>query len=86
MGYAGLNDRAFDRALSLREAYTIMERFIVHYNARGESTTVALVSDVGTSSDWTPSHPAQIYDFLRVAGAVLSDESLTRAGDGAGAA
>jgi len=80
MAYLRLTDPVFDRALSLREAYAIMERFLAEYHARGESSTVELLTDVGIVADGTPGDPAQIYDFLRVAGDVLADPALSDAG------
>ena len=86
MAYLRLADPIFDRSLSLRDAYILMQEFIVQYNARGESSTVALMTDVGTTGHGTPSDPAQIYDFLRVAGSVLRDEALTTKGRSGSAA
>ena len=76
MQYLRLDSQLFDRQVTLRDAYKILEAFVVQYNARGESSTVALMTDVGVSGDGTPSDPAQIYDFARIAGMVLRDEAL----------
>ena len=76
MQYLRLDSQLFDRQVTLRDAYKILEAFVVQYNARGESSTVALMTDIGVSGYGTPSDPAQIVDFVRVAGTVLSDEAL----------
>lgn len=76
MHYLRLDDRLFDRAVTLRDAYKILVEFVGQYNARGESSTAALMTDIGVSGDGTPSDPAQIYDFLHVAGTTLRDDSL----------
>ena len=36
MGYLRLDDNVFDRQVTLREAYKILEGFVVQYNSRGE--------------------------------------------------
>jgi hypothetical protein len=75
MQYLRLDSQLFDRQVTLRDAYRILEAFVVQYNARGESSTVALMADIGIPGDGTPSDPGQIYDFARVAGTVLRDEA-----------
>ena len=76
MGYLRLDDKVFEQKISLREAYEILEAFVVQYNARGESSTVALMTDIGVSDGGTPSDPAQIYDFVVVASRILGNERL----------
>jgi len=76
MTYLGLNHAAFNRQVSLRQAYEILFQFVVQYNARGERSTVELLTDVGIVRDGGSCDPAQIYDFLRVAGDVLDDDGL----------
>jgi hypothetical protein len=78
MGYLRLDDEIFERKISLREAYEILEAFVVQYNARGESSTVSLMTDIGVSGGGTPSDPAQLYDFVKVAGRILQDEKLLK--------
>jgi hypothetical protein len=82
MGHLRLDDPIFDRPISLRDAYKVLEAFIVQYNARGESSTVALMTDVGVSEGGPSSDPAQIGDFVRVAAAILGDNELRAAVSG----
>ena len=82
MQYLRLDSQLFDRQVTLRDAYKILEAFVVQYNARGESSTVALMTDIGVAGDGAPSDPAQIYDFARVAGKILRDEALLDASRG----
>ena len=76
MAYLRLDDEIFDQKISLREAYAILEAFVVQYNARGAGSTASLMADIGVSAGGTPSDPAQIYDFVRLAGIVLRDTKL----------
>ncbi|OHB77335.1 MAG: hypothetical protein A2Z34_10970 [Planctomycetes bacterium RBG_16_59_8] len=76
MRHLQIHDPLFDRTLTPRDTYTILERFVSQYNARGESSTVALLTDVAICIDGTSGDPAQIYDFVRVAGDILDDERL----------
>jgi hypothetical protein len=76
MGYLRLDDPVFDRQVSLRDAYRILEAFVVQYNERGESSTASLMSDIGVLGEGTPSDPAQIRDFVRVAADLLGDDVL----------
>lgn len=76
MRFLRLDDPVFDRQVSLRDAYKILEAFVVQYNERGESSTVSLMSDIGVLDDGTPSDPAQIRDFIRVAADLLGDDAL----------
>ena len=65
--YPGLNDPQFEQQISLRDAYRILEAFVVQYHARGESSTVNLMTDIGVLPDGTSTDPAQMADFLKVA-------------------
>lgn len=67
-----LDDPRFERTLKLSEAYRILEAFIVQYSARGESSTVALMTDIGIVRGGTRADPAQLDDFLKCSEAVLS--------------
>lgn len=78
MHYLRLDDPIFDRKISLREAYAILEAFVAQYNARGESSTASLMTDIGVSGGGTSSDPAQIDDFAKVAGTILGDDELIR--------
>ncbi len=71
-----INNRVFERSLTLRQAYAVLERFIEAYNARGESSTVALLTDISLGADGTSCDPAQIYDFAYIAADVLGDHGL----------
>jgi len=77
--YLSVNDRLFDRTITLRQSYELLVSFVAQYHARGESSTLNLLTDAGIVSDGTTSDPAQIYDFVRVAGDLLGDERLRRA-------
>lgn len=79
MAYLSLQDHEFDRTITLRQGYKILLGFIEQYHARGESSTLDLLSDAGLSSDGTTCDPAQIYDYLRVADRILDDDQLKRA-------
>ena len=82
MAYLTIHDEIFERKLTLREAYAVLEQFVSEYNARGESSTVALLTDLSIGTDGTSGDPAQVYDFLRVAGAVLADDDLRNVAPG----
>ena len=71
----GLNDPQFERQVSLRDAYRILEAFVVQYHARGESSTVNLMTDIGVLPDGTSTDPAQMADFLEVANGLLPGTS-----------
>lgn len=76
MAYLSVQHEAFERRITLRQAYELMYRFVVEYNGRGESSTVALLADIGVGDDGSSGDPAQVYDFLRLAGEVLDDDEL----------
>jgi hypothetical protein len=81
MSYMTLENSVFDRSIALRDAYVILASFIAQYHERGESSTIDLLTDISLGNDGTPLDPAQIHDFLRVAGEVLGDKALLRAAD-----
>jgi len=58
------DDPKFDRTLTLREAYRLLEAFVVQYDARGERSTVELLADIGLSPQGYSGDPAQLHDFL----------------------
>ena len=66
-----IHDPRFQRTITLADAYRILERFVIQYNDRGETTTVSLMSDIGIVTDGSSSDPAQVDDFLNVVGEVL---------------
>ena len=47
MAHSRINDPEFAERVSLAEPTRVLEAFVVQDNARGESSTVALLSDVG---------------------------------------
>jgi hypothetical protein len=75
MGYLSLNDGAFAERVTLAEAYQILETFIAQYNARGESSTVALLTDIGIVSGRQSADPAQLGDFLDCARKIIGARS-----------
>ena len=79
MAYLSVRDAPCERHLTLRQSYQIPVDFITQYHARGESSTLSLLSDAGLGPDGTTCDPAQLYDYLRVAGRLLGDDSLGNA-------
>ncbi len=75
MAYTSLNDDAFSESVSLAEAYRILEAFISQYNARGECSTVDLLTDVGIVKGGQTADPSQLDDFLRCAGQVIASRN-----------
>jgi hypothetical protein len=74
-----INDAIFQRVVTLADAYRILEQFVLQYNARGESNTVALLSDVGLVTDGGSADPAQLNDFLACAEQVLASAGPSNA-------
>jgi len=72
-----IDDAEFTRALTLADAYKVMICFVEQYNARGESSTLDLLSDLSLTlwSDGGSADPAQLNDFLAVAREVLGPPS-----------
>jgi len=77
--HLSVNDQLFDRAITLRQGCELLVRFVAQYHARGESSTLHLLTDAGIAPDGTTCDPAQIYDFTRVAGELLDDQQLRSA-------
>lgn len=71
-----IEDVEFMRTLTLADAYRVMFKFIEQYNARGESSTAVLLSDLSLDlwADGVSADPAQLHDFLAVAATVLKQE------------
>jgi hypothetical protein len=72
MPYATVNDSLFDRAITLRDAYRIMERFLSAHLSHGDT----LISDflhiyAGEVATGQSTDPAALYDFLAAAQDVL---------------
>lgn len=55
-----ISDSDFDQTITLREAYQLLEAFILQYNARGERSTADLAVDVAVCPDGHTSDPAQL--------------------------
>lgn len=72
VAHTSINDPEFSEHVSLAEAYRILEAFVVQYNARGESSTVALLTDVGLVPGGQTADPAQLSDFLRCARQIIA--------------
>ena len=73
MTYMAVTDKEFDRVVSLRDAYRIMERFASDYLARGDTP----ISDflhvyAGEVIGGQTSDPAAAYDFLAAADKILA--------------
>ncbi len=68
-----LQDPEFQRMLTLGDAYQLLYRFVEQYNARGESSTLDLLTDLSLDvwQDGGSTDPAQMDDFLGVANALL---------------
>ena len=72
MSYPTLEDPAFDRVITLRDAYRIMERFASDYLSRGDtSISDFLYAYAGECIGGNLTDPAAIQDFLRAAEGVI---------------
>jgi hypothetical protein len=69
--YISISDPAFDRQVSLRDAYRIMEHFVAAHFQRGELGTGDLLSYFGLAQDGRGGDPAALYDYLDSANTVL---------------
>jgi hypothetical protein len=73
MSYSALTDKDFERTVTLREAYRIMERFASDYVARGDtSVSDFLYTYAGEAVGGQTTDPAAAKDFLVAAQSVLS--------------
>jgi hypothetical protein len=68
-----ISDSDFDQTLTLREAFQILETFILQYNARGEWSTAHLAGNIALSPDGCTVDPAQLDDFLSTSVGLLND-------------
>ena len=76
MTYLAVTDKEFDRVVSLRDAYRIMERFASDYLARGDtSISDFLYVYAGEVIGGQTTDPAAAYDFLAAAEKALSPGS-----------
>ena len=74
-GYISIDDPAFDRQVTLRDAYRIMERFVAAHFDRGELGTGELLGYFAPASDGRGGDPAALSDYLEAASAVLAPPS-----------
>lgn len=65
MGAMNISDPAFDRVITLRDAYRAMERVVVEHVGRGEMSTIDFLSYVGITETGYSGDPAAFEDFLR---------------------
>jgi hypothetical protein len=66
-----VDDPAFDRLVTLRDAYRIMEHFVAAHVERGEVDTGQFHSYFALASDRRGLDPAALYDYLDSVAAVL---------------
>ncbi len=78
MARLSLQNEVFDRTLTLRQSFELLLEFVQQYHARGESSTQP-AQGCGDLFRWNDRDPAQIYDYLRVAGRVPDDDRLEEA-------
>ncbi len=75
MTYLAITDKEFERTVTLREAYRIMERFASNYLARGDtSISDFLYSYAGECVGGQTTDPAAAPDFLTATHQVLSSD------------
>jgi hypothetical protein len=74
MPYAALNDPGFNRQITIRDSYKIMERFIAGYISRGDTPiSDFLYSYAGSTSSGQTTDPAALDDYMAAAIAVLNE-------------
>jgi predicted signal transduction protein with EAL and GGDEF domain len=75
MPYATVNDKLFDREITLRDAYRIMERFVANYASRGDTAVSDFLHTyAGEVSSGQSTDPAALYDFMTAAQDVLDKD------------
>jgi DNA integrity scanning protein DisA with diadenylate cyclase activity len=70
--YKSVDDSEFERLITLRDAYKVMESFISDYHARGDTSVVDLLTYLHLMENGQSLDPAAIYDFLSAASKVLN--------------
>jgi hypothetical protein len=70
MPYLSLEDPQFDRSITLRQAYRIMERFASEYLARGDTAISDFLHVYAGECGGQATDPAAIYDFLKAVAAI----------------
>ena len=77
---SNLDDPGFQRAVTLRDAYKVLEQFVSDYHARGDTpVSDFLFAYVAVGSDGRTIDPAAATDFLKAARAVLDAPEDNRA-------
>jgi hypothetical protein len=66
-----IDDPAFDRAVTLRDAYRVMERFVAAHVQRGEVPSGELLAYLGIALDGGSGDPAALSDYLNVVAEVV---------------
>jgi len=69
--YSNIRDSRFDQAITLRDAYRIMERFVEQHVDRGVVANVDLLSYLGVLPTGESGDPAALDDFVLAADSVL---------------
>lgn len=82
--YITVDDPPFDRLVTLRDAYRVMEHFVAAHIDRGEVETGTFYAYFALAADRRGFDPAALYDYLDSVAAVLGPNELsTRAADAA---
>jgi len=72
MPYTTLQDDAFNREITLRDAYRVMERFVADYLSRGDTPVMDFLHSYASMvSTGQTTDPAALNDFLAAAKAAL---------------
>lgn len=66
-----VNDIEFQEKVTLKQAYQIMEKFLLQFHERGELTTGDLIDFIGLLEDGSSADPAQLNDYIKVTNEVL---------------
>jgi hypothetical protein len=69
--YKSVDDSEFERLVTLRDAYKVMERFVVDYYSRGETPIMDFLTYLHLGMTVRSADPAAVDDFLNAAGKVL---------------
>jgi len=70
-----ISDPAFDQAMTLRQSFHVLSKFLEQFNARGPQETDSLASWLELQQDGGTADPAQLDDFLECARAVLGHDA-----------
>ncbi|GAA0887160.1 hypothetical protein [Rhodanobacter soli] len=66
-----ISDPAFDQAITLRQSFRVLSKFLEQFNTRGSQETDLLASWLELQQDGGTADLAQLDDFLECARAVL---------------